>query len=114
MTEIDHRAAHTNHRLRALPSPSLPHRSINPPHTPLVLPKERRKFVTFTVELSRDGGEPLGLTLASEGDDASAAGRNIHVSALVEGGLAQRTRTVQVRIEIIKLNINIDVLNKNR
>ena len=97
LIEIDSRSSNghnLNHRLRTLPSPSLAHRT-------LALPKERRKFVTFTVELHRDGG-PLGLTLASEGDDASAPGRSLYVSALVEGGLAQRTRTVQVRGERLR------------
>ena len=60
--------------------------------------ERRNKFVTFTVDLQRDGG-PLGLTLATEGD-ASASGNDrrgpIFISALMEDGLAERTKTVQV------------------
>ena len=60
--------------------------------------ERRNKFVTFTVDLQRDGG-PLGLTLATE-CDASASGSDhrgpIFISALMEDGLAERTKTVQV------------------
>ena len=60
--------------------------------------ERRNKFVTFTVDLQRDGG-PLGLTLATEGD-AAASGNDrrgpIFISALMEDGLAERTKTVQV------------------
>ena len=61
--------------------------------------RQRNKFVTLTVELQRDGG-PLGLTLATEGDAAAAAGHGrrgpIFISALMEDGLAERTKSVQV------------------
>ncbi len=53
--------------------------------------RERRKFVTFTVELQRDGG-PLGLTLATEGN-ADLPGP-IYISSLQEDGLAHRTRLI--------------------
>ncbi|QQP31488.1 Glutamate receptorinteracting protein 2like, partial [Caligus rogercresseyi] len=53
----------------------------------------RRKFVAFTVELIRDGGS-LGLTLATE-DDADIPGP-IFISGLVENGLAERTKTIQI------------------
>ena len=55
--------------------------------------RERRKFVTFTVELQRDGG-PLGLTLATEGN-ADLPGP-IYISSLQEDGLAHRTRFILV------------------
>jgi hypothetical protein len=59
--------------------------------------RERRKFVTFTVELQRDGG-PLGLTLATEGN-ADIPGP-IYISSLQEDGLAQRTRLVAKKLEV--------------
>ncbi len=61
----------------------------------------RRKYVTFTVELQRDGG-PLGLTLATETD----AGRPgpIFISALMQDGLAERTRTVQVNDQLVEVD----------
>ena len=57
--------------------------------------RERRKFVSFTVELLREGG-PLGLTLATEDDADVVPGRPIYISALQENGLAERTKTIQV------------------
>ena len=70
----------------------------SPSGLPAILPpanaKERRKFVTFTVELQRDGG-PLGLTLATE--EAADKPGPIFISALMHEGLAERTRTIQVR-----------------
>ncbi len=55
--------------------------------------RERRKFVTFTVELQKDGG-PLGLTLATEGN-ADVPGP-IYISSLLEDGLAHRSRYVSI------------------
>ena len=55
--------------------------------------RERKKFVSFTVELQRDEG-PLGLTLATEDDNEP--GKPIFISALQEDGLAERTKTIQV------------------
>ena len=55
---------------------------------------QRNKFVTFTVDLQRDLGDgPLGLTLATE-EDANVPGP-IFISALMEDGLAERTKTIQ-------------------
>lgn len=65
--------------------------------------RERRKVVSFTVELQRENG-PLGLTLAATNgedcEDYSSSGQaprpEIRISSLLEDGLAQRSKTIQV------------------
>lgn len=63
--------------------------------------RERQKFVTFTVELERNGG-PLGLTLATEENAANVG--PIFISALVPDGLAERTKTIQVGDQLVEIN----------
>ena len=63
--------------------------------------KERRKYVTFTVELQRDGG-PLGLTLATEADADSPG--PIFISSLLQDGLAERTQTIQINDQLVEIN----------
>ena len=81
------------HFILSIDNPSLSNQAAKNPRL-----ERRNKFVTFTVDLQRDGG-PLGLTLATEGD-AAASGSDrrgpIFISALMEDGLAERTKTVQV------------------
>jgi len=96
MTESDHElmrmraAGHHNghHQQRPYIHPATPSR-------------ERKKFVSFTVELQRDEG-PLGLTLATEDDQEP--GRPIFISALQEDGLAERTNTIQVNDQLLEVN----------
>jgi C-terminal processing protease CtpA/Prc len=63
--------------------------------------RERRKFVTFTVDLQAEGG-PLGLTLASEGN-AETPGP-LYISAVNSGGLADRTKAIQVNDQLMEVN----------
>ena len=63
----------------------------------LSLNKERKKFVTFTVDLQSEG-QPLGLTLASE-VSADAPGP-LYISAVSPGGLADRTKAIQVNDQL--------------
>jgi hypothetical protein len=72
--------------------------------------ERRNKFVTFTVDLQRDGG-PLGLTLATEGDASSSLGP-IFISALMEDGLAERTKTIQVGDQLAEVN-GVEVRGKS-
>ena len=71
--------------------------------------KERKKYVSFTVELDRAGG-PLGITLAteesSEGGEEAAPPRTppILISSMAEGGLAHTTRAIQLRDELVEVN----------
>ena len=65
--------------------------------------RERRKFVSFTVDLLREGG-PLGLTLATEDDADVVRGRPIYISALQEDGLAERTKTIQVNDQLLEID----------
>ena len=90
MTEIDGK---DNYHIPGTPS------FINPA-TPA---RERRKFVSFTVELLREGG-PLGLTLATEDDADIVPGRPIYISALQENGLAERTKTIQVNDQLLEVD----------
>ena len=67
----------------------------------LSLQKERKKYVTFTVDLQSEG-QPLGLTLASE-TSADAPGP-LHISAVSPGGLADRTKAIQVNDQLVEVN----------
>ena len=67
----------------------------------LSLNKERKKFVTFTVDLQSEG-QPLGLTLASE-VSADAPGP-LYISAVSPGGLADRTKAIQVNDQLVEVN----------
>ena len=67
----------------------------------LSLNKERKKFVTFTVDLNSEG-QPLGLTLASE-VEADVAGP-LYISAVSPGGLADRTKAIQVNDQLVEVN----------
>ena len=60
--------------------------------------KERKKFVTFTVDLQSEG-QPLGLTLASEA--AADAPGPLYISAVSSGGLADRTKAIQVNDQLV-------------
>ena len=74
--------------------------------------KERKKFVSFTVELDRSGG-PIGITLATEAtEDSSECSEErpppILISSMTEGGLAHRTKAIQLRDELVEVNgINV-------
>ena len=67
--------------------------------------KERKKYVSFTVELDRTGG-PLGITLATEDNSEKSDGRPppILISSMTEGGLAQTTRAIQIKDELVEVN----------
>ena len=67
--------------------------------------KERKKYVSFSVELDRSGG-PLGITLATEDNSDSIEGRPppILISSMAEGGLAMTTRAIQVKDELVEVN----------
>ena len=66
--------------------------------------KERKKYVSFTVELDRTGG-PIGITLATEdSEDNSVKTAPILISSMTEGGLAQRTKAIQLRDELVEVN----------
>ena len=68
--------------------------------------KERKKYVSFSVELDRSGG-PLGITLATEDTSDPGEGRTpppILISSMAEGGLAMTTRAIQVRDELVEVN----------
>ena len=67
--------------------------------------KERKKYVSFSVELDRSGG-PLGITLATEDNSDSTEGRPppILISSMAEGGLAMTTRAIQVKDELVEVN----------
>ena len=70
--------------------------------------KERKKYVSFSVELDRSGG-PLGITLATEDTSDLGEGRTpttppILISSMAEGGLAMTTRAIQVRDELVEVN----------
>ena len=67
----------------------------------LAISKERKKFVTFTVDLISEG-QPLGMTLAS--DTSAETPGPIHISALSSGGLAERTKAVQVNDQLVEVN----------
>ena len=74
--------------------------------------KERKKYVSFTVELDRSGG-PIGITLATEAtEDSSQCSENrpppILISSMTEGGLAHRTKAIHLRDELVEVNgINV-------
>ena len=67
--------------------------------------KERRKYVSFTVELDRSGG-PIGITLATEDSSEGSEARTppILISSMTEGGLAQRTKAIHLRDELVEVN----------
>ena len=67
--------------------------------------KERKKYVSFTVELDRSGG-PIGITLATEDNSETSDGRPppILISSMTEGGLAQTTRAIQLKDELVEVN----------
>ena len=74
--------------------------------------KERKKYVSFTVELDRSGG-PIGITLATEAtEDSSECSEDrpppILISSMTEGGLAHRTKAIHLRDELVEVNgINV-------
>ena len=74
--------------------------------------KERKKYVSFTVELDRSGG-PIGITLATEAtEDSSQCSEDrpppILISSMTEGGLAHRTKAIHLRDELVEVNgINV-------
>ncbi|XP_023346624.1 glutamate receptor-interacting protein 2 isoform X2 [Eurytemora carolleeae] len=63
--------------------------------------RERKKFVSFSVELDRTGG-PLGITLAT--DEQKGEQSPIYISSMAEGGLARTTKAIQIRDELIEVN----------
>ena len=71
---------------------------IDRPNNNLSLNKERKKFVTFTVDLQSEG-QPLGLTLASEA--AADVPGPLYISAVSSGGLADRTKAIQVNDQLV-------------
>ena len=74
---------------------------IDRPNNNLSLNKERKKFVTFTVDLQSEG-QPLGLTLASEA--AADVPGPLYISAVSSGGLADRTKAIQVNDQLVEVN----------
>jgi len=66
--------------------------------------RERKKYVSFTVELDRTGG-PIGITLATEdSEDNAEKVAPILISSMTEGGLAQRTKAILLRDELVEVN----------
>ena len=67
--------------------------------------KERKKYVSFTVELDRSGG-PIGITLATEDSSECSEARPppILISSMTEGGLAHRTKAIHLRDELVEVN----------
>ncbi len=69
--------------------------------------RERKKFVTFTVELQGEGG-PLGITLASDNtgnrDPVGGGPGPLYISALTPGGLAERTKAIQINDQLVEVN----------
>lgn len=68
---------------------------------PNYVPKERKKFVTFTVDLHAEG-QPLGMTLASDTHDTPSG--PLYISAVTPGGLADRTKAIQVNDQLVEIN----------
>ena len=69
---------------------------------PNIMPKERKKFVTFTVDLQAEG-QPLGMTLASESSGPDTPGP-LYISGVSPGGLADRTKAIQVNDQLVEVN----------
>ena len=67
--------------------------------------KERKKYVSFSVELDRSGG-PIGITLATEDSSEVSDGKSppIFISSMAEGGLAQTTKAIQIKDELVEVN----------
>ena len=71
---------------------------------PIGRERERRKYVSFTVELDRTGG-PLGLTLSTEeGEARGPEDRPITISSMTEDGLALSTKAIQLGDELVEVN----------
>lgn len=68
---------------------------------PNLTPRERKKFVTFTVDLQAEG-QPLGMTLAS--DTSAEAPGPLYISAVTSGGLADRTKAIQINDQLVEVN----------
>jgi C-terminal processing protease CtpA/Prc len=64
------------------------------------------KVVVYTVELQRNGG-PLGITISGSDDLYEP----LHVSALTEGGLAERTNAIHIGDTILAIN-NVSLRGK--
>ena len=67
--------------------------------------KERKKYVSFTVELDRSGG-PIGITLATEDNSENSDNTTppILISSMADGGLAQTTKAIQIKDELVEVN----------
>lgn len=67
--------------------------------------KERKKFVTFTVDLHAEG-QPLGMTLASDtiNGGSETPSTPLYISAVTPGGLADRTKAIQVNDQLVEIN----------